>query len=472
MEFCISMRRKKRVGFWFWIVFAVSFGMISLLLEGRVLAQTSVEERLSSEEMESQLSLSHSERREVEQILWELGHLGPRLQDGWFDEATREALRSWQEAKGEEETGYLTSDQVEILLQEGGGEAGLAERDLNLAQEEWVFVLMGLIIHLGEDFSLTLEELFQDRRQMRETLRDWQESRGEIPTGYLTVGQYYELSEVGKEREAEFQGVDGGLPLTVKEASWPEEAQQGFEPVTFIRVPAGIFLMGSPVSEANRGPNEGPQHLVTLTRSFEIQRTEVTQWHWVVVMGYNPSSFTSPSHCPGEHRSFEGTALCPNHPVERVSWDDIQVFLTRLNERVGEEEGYLYRLPTEAEWEYAARAGNSTAYSFGNDAGELDQYGWHILNSGKQTHAVASLKPNPWGLHDVHGNVYEWVQDLAYRTYTSSPVTDPLHTSGSNRVLRGGWITSAQYLRSAFRYYRSPGDRHSAYGFRLVRTKN
>ena len=157
-----------------------------------------------------------------------------------------------------------------------------------------------------------------------------------------------------------------------------------------------------------------------------------------------------------------------------MSWNDIQTFLSRLNARVGEEEGYHYRLPTEAEWEYAARAGTQTAYSFGNNAGELGKYGWFRGNSGDRTHAVASLEPNPWGLYDMHGNVWEWVQDRYSNSYpSSSSRTNPLHTSGFTRVLRGGgWSISAQYLRSAHRYTTSPSFRNNLYGFRLVRTKN
>ena len=288
-------------------------------------------------------------------------------------------------------------------------------------------------------------------------------------------------------------------------ASWPEGGRSSFEPVVFVSISAGSFLMGSPGSEANRDSNEGPQHRVTLTRSFEIQRTEVTQWHWFSQMGENPSRFDESSHCPGEHVTLQGTALCPNHPVEVVSWSKVQIFLTRLNAEFGRREGYEYRLPTEAEWEYAARAGTQTAYSFGNrnNARELGKYGWFIGNSGGQTRAVASLLPNPWGLYDVHGNVWEWVQDLCCRTYTSSPVTDPypwglydvwewvqdlccrtytsspvtdpLHASGRRllRVLRGGaWSNSARYLRSAFRGGNSPRSRNTNFGFRLVRVKN
>ena len=248
-----------------------------------------------------------------------------------------------------------------------------------------------------------------------------------------------------------------------------------FEPAVFLKISVGNFLMGSPGSESGRGSDEGPQHSVTLTRDFEIQRTEVTQWHWFSVMGSNPSYFVSRSHCPEEHVILQGTALCPNHPVEQVSWNDIQTFLSFLNlsflnER---EEAYHYRLPTEAEWEYATRAGTQTAYSFGNDVGELSQYGWYNLNSGGQTRAVAGLLPNPWGLYDVHGNVWEWVQDRYSSSYpSSSSRTDPLHTSGDpDPVLRGGHWGNDAHFRSADRHRSYSSNRYAGHGFRLVRVK-
>ena len=286
--------------------------------------------------------------------------------------------------------------------------------------------------------------------------------------------ELYQLDERIKKLEELFSPLDERIKK-LEELFSPSLAPffDFHEPVVFLKISAGNFLMGTPDSEAKRTSNEGPQHLVTLTRSFEIQRTEVTQWHWFSVMGNNPSRFASSSHCPQEHVILQGTALCPNHPVERVSWNDTQTFLSLLNARVREEEGYSYRLPTEAEWEYATRAGTQTAYSFGNDVNELNQYGWYSSNSGGQTQAVASLRPNPWGLYDVHGNVREWVQDRGNRTYTSSSVTNPLRTSGSNPALRGGaWNRSAQILRSMDRHTNPSDGRSINVGFRLVRTKN
>ena len=158
-------------------------------------------------------------------------------------------------------------------------------------------------------------------------------------------------------------------------------------------------------------------------------------------------------------------AMCPNNPVERVSWNDAQTFIGKLN---GQEGQYTYRLPTEAEWEYAARAGSTGPYSV---SGAVEGFGWYRANSGGKTHPVAQLKPNRLGLYDVHGNVWEWVADW-YGVYPSSDVTDPTGpASGSDRVIRGGgWYGGAQNLRSASRFSIGPVYRLSDVGFRLVRT--
>jgi formylglycine-generating enzyme required for sulfatase activity len=152
-----------------------------------------------------------------------------------------------------------------------------------------------------------------------------------------------------------------------------------------------------------------------------------------------------------------------------VSWNDAQIFISRLNST--RRDGHFYRLPTEAEWEYAARAGTQTAYSFGNDPSRLFQYGWFSGNSGNQTHEVASLEANPLGLYDMQGNVWQWVQDF-HGDYGNSQTVDPAGpSSGSYRVFRGGsWYNDAQGLRSANRSGGYLTRRNSAVGFRLVRT--
>ena len=215
----------------------------------------------------------------------------------------------------------------------------------------------------------------------------------------------------------------------------------------FVQVPAGEFLMGSTSEEASY--NEQPVTRVRISRGFWLGKYEVTQAEWQAVMGSNPSAL---DECG------------PDCPVEQVSWDDVQEFIRRLNAAVGVER---YRLPTEAEWEYAARAGTS-----GDRYGDLDAIAWNRDNSGFRTHPVGQKAPNAWGLYDMLGNVWEWTQDW-YGHYPGGFVTDPRGpASGSGRVSRGGgWHLGAMYCRASFRYNGSPGDRLSYLGFRLLRTE-
>lgn len=213
----------------------------------------------------------------------------------------------------------------------------------------------------------------------------------------------------------------------------------------FAYIPAGSFQMGG-----TQNDSEKPIHTVTISRGFYIGTTEVTQAQWVAVMWNNPSSFTNCDACP----------------VENVSWEDVQVFIKKLNDR-GDGK---YRLPTEAEWEYAARAGSITEYSSGDGEGVLDRYAWYDANSGSRTHEVATKQPNAWGLFDMHGNVWEWVQDL-YGDYPNGNTSDPSGvSSGSDRSLRGGsWGVGAGSLRSANRSAYKPAFRDQFLGFRVVR---
>jgi formylglycine-generating enzyme required for sulfatase activity len=213
-------------------------------------------------------------------------------------------------------------------------------------------------------------------------------------------------------------------------------------------IAAGTFLMGSHDGDSR----EQPVHQVTISQPFYLETYAVTQGQWEAVMGANPSEFRGGR----------------NLPVEQVSWEDAQELIRRLNAQEG---GTRYRLPTEAEWEYACRAGSQLAYSFGDDPAQLDTYGWYSLNSGGMTHPVGQRRPNAWGLYDMHGNVWEWMQDR-YGNYAPDPVTDPQGpASGSDRVIRGGsWSRDAGLCRSAFRYFAEPGGRFVYLGFRLLRT--
>ncbi len=234
----------------------------------------------------------------------------------------------------------------------------------------------------------------------------------------------------------------------------------------FASIPAGEFTMGSPENEKHRDMNE-EQVKVKLTQGFEMQMTEVTQLQWFGVMGTNPSRFKNEGDCKGEHRVIEGISLCPNHPVERVSWYEVQDFIAKYNQQTND--GYIYRLPTEAEWEYATRAGTTTAYFFGNDFSKLSNYGWFWGNSeDKRTHPVGRKGVNPWGPYDMYGNVWEWVQDHYKGELPGG--NNPLQSDGRSRVVRGGsWCDGAFYLRSAVRSYDDPGGKNYDVGFRLVR---
>ena len=233
--------------------------------------------------------------------------------------------------------------------------------------------------------------------------------------------------------------------------------------MTFVKIPAGSFMMGSPDSEVGRDPDEGPLHVVTLTKSFDLQRSEVTQSQWIAIMGSNPSRFQKSENCPGELTTVGNISMCPNNPVENVSWFEAQAFIQKLNAKG---DGYRYRLPTEAQWEYAARAGTTTPH-----AGDVDAMAWYNLNSGYTTHPVAKKQANAWGLYDMHGNVFEWTADWS-SSYLPERNLDPVGpTSGGSRVLRGGAMDiNAGQCRSAYRGRFTPDIRHHRLGFRLLRT--
>jgi formylglycine-generating enzyme required for sulfatase activity len=207
-------------------------------------------------------------------------------------------------------------------------------------------------------------------------------------------------------------------------------------------------MMGSPTSEPDRGADE-VQHEVVLTRGFFLAETECTQGQWEMVMGGDPS------HFKGAER-----------PVEQVSWEEAVEYCRKLTAKQRAEgilpDGWEWRLPTEAEWEYAARAGTT-----GARYGELDTIAWYGGNSGSQTHPVKQKTANAWGLYDTMGNVWEWCADWSV-DYSTGSVTDPKGpSSGSDRVFRGGsWRNGARYARSAVRYGFDPAIRRYFLGFR------
>ena len=211
-------------------------------------------------------------------------------------------------------------------------------------------------------------------------------------------------------------------------------------------IPAGSFYMGS-----EKNSEEKPQHLVQI-QTFAIGKYEVTGDQWFAVMGYDPSAKRG-----------------RNLPVEQVSWGDVQRFITFLNRKTGQK----YRLPSESEWEYAARAGTDTEWSFGNDESKSGNYAWHDRNSEGKTQTVGQKLPNEFGLFDMHGNVWEWVQDCRHETYAGAPADGSAWTTGcssNRRVRRGGtWVITPTSVRSASRGSFSPDVGSSFGGFRLAR---
>jgi formylglycine-generating enzyme required for sulfatase activity len=237
----------------------------------------------------------------------------------------------------------------------------------------------------------------------------------------------------------------------------PGEFEMGSSQEEVIRLLEEARQQNAPTSYGERVPAEAPKHRVKITKPFYLGLCEVTQEQYVRLMGKNPSK-------------FQGV---PNRPVEQLDWSNAMEFCRKLSELPPEKSaGAVYRLPTDAEWEYACRAGTTTRYSFGDDAAMLDRYAWFSNNSGGSTQAVGQLRANAFGLFDMHGNVWEWCADWydpGY--YANSPADDPSGpTSGANRLGRGGsWREYAERCRAAYRLNFMPDNRFHSLGFRVSR---
>ena len=222
----------------------------------------------------------------------------------------------------------------------------------------------------------------------------------------------------------------------------------------FVWIEPGRFQMGSDTGRKD----EGPAHEVEISRGFWLGKYEVTQDQWKSVMDDEPWS--------GRARVESN----PSHPAVIISWDEVQEFIGRLNAEAGEE---LYRLPTEAEWEYACRAGTQTRWSFGDDESLLTEHAWYHGNNypTEGAKAVGGKLPNPWGLYDMHGNVWEWVQDWYDEEYYDRRERDDPQgpTSGLGRVIRGGHFGHIDGVQSAYRHFHSPDSRSYTIGVRLLR---
>jgi formylglycine-generating enzyme required for sulfatase activity len=363
---------------------------------------------------EAALGLSLEQRRQVQVWLEALG-FDPRGIDGQFGPGTRGAIRSFQRSKSLAETGFLSAEVITALAADGP--PALAR----------------------------VEEARRARDAAQAALaaaRPAAPPAGASPQARPAVGVF---PQAPAERPPGMRFRDC--------ADCPE----------MVVIPAGTFTMGSPASEQGRSDWEGPQQTIRIPRSIAVGRFEVTFAEW--------DACVAGGGCGGHRPSDQGWGR-GNRPAIDVSWQDAQAYVSWLNQRVP---GGGYRLLTEAEWEYAARAGSTTAYPWGSSIGSGNANGvdsgtqW----SGRQTGPVGSFAANAFGLHDMHGNVWEWTQDCSRGDLNGQPSDGSAFTSGScgSRVLRGGsWGSSPQFLRSANRIGNSPGGRFNYVGFRVART--
>ncbi|MFN7054376.1 formylglycine-generating enzyme family protein [Hyphomonas sp.] len=225
-------------------------------------------------------------------------------------------------------------------------------------------------------------------------------------------------------------------------------------------LPPGRFIMGSPETEPGREAGEGPQREVEIGYLLAVGKYEVTWDEW--------SLCVADGACEAEFQSDHGFGR-GRRPVIEVSWEHAQEYARWLSKRTGQP----YRLLSEAEWEYAARAGSEGPWSFGEDMSQIGEYGWYSLNAESMTHPVGQKAPNAFGLYDMHGNVVEWVEDCWADSYEGAPVDGSAWTEGdcTDRVMRGGsWRTNPRFLRSAFRFSTAWSFRHTHIGFRVART--
>ena len=220
----------------------------------------------------------------------------------------------------------------------------------------------------------------------------------------------------------------------------------------FVLIPTGEFRMGSPSYEGKMFDFDSPVHNVTIREPFYMSKYEVTQKEWTEVMGYNPSY-------------FKGGDL----PVDSVLWFEAQKFVLKLNLKEGSN---TYRLPTEAEWEYACRAGTTTRFSFGDENADLIEYGWSGYDANETSHPVGQKLPNPWGLYDMHGNVWELTQDSWHSNYEGAPSDGSVWSEGNSTIFvgRGGsWLDGPNLCTSTFRGSEEEDKRVTCLGFRLVK---
>ena len=393
------------------------------------------------------VSYAHKDGELVYPLLGELREMGCRV---WFDEGI-DPGNEWPE---EIAKALLKAAHFLVFLTGNAIGSKNVKSEINYAiDEDKPFLAVhleemklppGLALRMGGIQAILKWRMSSDhyRRALRRALPDT--LRGQVPVA-------------PSEPEPP---ISRPAPVVTRKAGDIETVELGGGvKLELVWCPAGSFWMGSPESEAERFDNE-TRHRVTLTKGFWLGRYEVTQGQWMAVMGSNPSNFKG----------------VDSLPVEYVSWKDCQEFCRKLSVKMPR--GGAFRLPTEAEWEYACRAGTETAFHYGNrlDAtmanfdGDYPYGGAAKREYREETVPVGSFHPNGWGLYDMHGNVWEWCSDW-YGAYPSGDAVDPPGVaSGSSRVLRGGgWCDNARYCRSAVRGNNTSSFRNDVIGFRVAR---
>ena len=457
--------------------------------------------------------------------------------DGAFGPKTREAIRGWQKAKGYEETGRLTKEQADALVaagkSRGRAPSGEAERefwasvkeskspsDLEAYLKAYPEGEYARLARFRRDKLLGLDDASYARARSAGTAESYGEYLSSYPQGRHAEEARERLKEAKKEARARAEAERRAREAAeherkVREAREAREARERekaeraraiLHPGTVFRdcpecpemvvVPAGSFMMGSPPSEKDRDDDEGPRHQVTIPKPFAVGKYEVTVEEYrlfVAVTGRREGNGCYVLDGKFYIKEALISWVSPNfsqsdrHPVVCVNWNDARAYARWLSKKTSKQ----YRLLSESEWEYTARAGTTTRYNWGDDIGrnQANCFGCGSRWDNKQTAPVGSFPPNAFGLHDMHGNVWEWVADCRNPNYEGAPVDGNAWLSGecSERVVRGGywgswpedlraavrggsWDDISGDLRTAYRYGSWAGDRSIDFGFRVART--
>ena len=444
--------------------------------------------------LETALGLTRADRRLIQSSLAAQG-FDPGPADGVFGRRTRAAIGQWQAARGEESTGYLDAEAAKLLL----GRAPQA-RDATITGQS-IESGLGLTRADRRQIQSSLAAQGFDPgpadglfgRRTRAAIGQWQAARGEEPTGYLTaeaarsllalaakperepeetaaldVSEQDRQAEAEAERERQRQQREAEAERQRRERQPGARLRDCEACPELVVVPSGSFMMGSPDSEWGRFNNEGPQRQVTISEPFAVGVYEVTFGEW--------DACVNEGGCKGYQPHGEGWGR-GGRPVINVSWDDARAYVTWLSQRTGKQ----YRLLSESEWEYVARAGTTEPFHTGEtiSADQANYDSSYTYGSGQKgryrgrTVQAGTFSPNAFGLHEVHGNVWEWTQDCWNENYTGAPTDSRAWETGEceQRVLRGGsWGDVPWLLRSADRGKNEPDIRDPKIGFRIART--